>query len=198
MRGRRRGSSRLRQAPGSTRRRVTQEMIDEMTELRHQGLTHKEIGKRMGCSERTSRRYVGKVEPQLHLPGRHPEPEAEDPRQLRERLARRFSEVVYNAQVNPRPRESVAFLAESNRMIWERLAEMDPLTLALLDRDPELGTRFLREVLSHLYADFSLHVTFDANIDCIEPSVSAARWRPPRERPPIEPIDDDEIDDYEA
>lgn len=197
MKGRRRRSSRRPRAGGVTRRRVTQEMINQMTELRRQGVTHKEIGERLGCSERTSRRCVGKVEPQLRLPGPDSEPEVGDPRQVREELARWFSEAVYNAQCHPRPRESVAFLAESNRLILDRLADMDHLTSALLHRDPELRRRFLREVLGPLYADFHLHVTFDANIGCIETSVSAAGWRPPRERPPAPVIDEDEIDDYE-
>ena len=40
-------------ASKSTRRRVTQEMIDQMAELRRQGLSFAEIGARVGCSDRT-------------------------------------------------------------------------------------------------------------------------------------------------
>ena len=57
-----------------TRHRVTQGMVNRMAELRRQGLTFQEIGARVGCSERTARRKVGQVEPQINLPQRGPEP----------------------------------------------------------------------------------------------------------------------------
>ena len=68
---------------GAARRRVTQESIDQMAVLRRQGLPFEEIGARVGCSERTARRYAGRVQPQLHLPEANPEPEVEDPRRMR-------------------------------------------------------------------------------------------------------------------
>ena len=178
-------------ATKSTRRRVTQETVDQMAEFRRQGLPFAEIGARLGCSERTARRYVGHVEPQLHLPQRNPEPKADDPREMRERLARWFSEVLYSLPDSPRPRESVGFLSESNRLIQERLAGMDPLTLELLLRDLELRKRFLREVVGPLYADFRSHVTFDTGFG-IEGSISATSWRPPRERPAL-PVHEDDV-----
>ncbi len=100
-------------------------------------------------------------------------------------------EVLYSLPDSPRPRESVAFLAESNRLIQERLAGMDPLTLELLLRDLELRKRFLREVVGPLYADFRSHVTFDTGFG-IQGSISATSWRPLRERPAL-PVHEDNV-----
>jgi hypothetical protein len=168
-------------ASGAARRRVTQESIDQMAELRRQGLPFEEIGARVGCSERTARRYAGRVQPQLHLPGANPEPDVEDPRRMRDRLARWCSDLLYNMPGEPRPRDSVTFLAEAARLVQERLAGLDVLTLELLLRDIELRGRFIREVVGYLWGDFSSHVRFDTGFG-IATSVSAADWRPLRER----------------
>jgi hypothetical protein len=150
-----------------------------MAALRRQGLTFKEIGQRVGGSERTARRYAGRVQPQLHLPSAHPEPEVEDPHQIRERLARWFSDFLYKQNGNPRPRESVTFLAEATRMLRERLDATDPLTLELMVKDVELRKRFLLEVVGRLYSDYKLIVHFDIEFGQMSPSQAAAGWRPP-------------------
>jgi hypothetical protein len=178
-------------AGNTSRRRVTQETVDEMATLRRQGLTFKEVGQRVGSSERTARRYVGRVQPQLHLPSANPEPEVEDPRQMRERLARWFSDLLYKLNDNPRPRESVTFLGEATRMMRERLEATDPLTLELMIKDVELRKRFVVEVVGRLYSDYKLLVHMDVEFSQMSPSQAAAAWRPPRERPAIEPEDDD-------
>jgi hypothetical protein len=77
------------------RRRVTQETIDEMAALRRQGLPFEQVGVRVGCSERTARRYVGHVEPELSLPPSKTEPNAQDPRQLCARLLSEFLDALY-------------------------------------------------------------------------------------------------------
>ena len=178
-------------AAGATRHRVTQETIDEMAALRRQGLTFKEIGQRVGSSERTARRYAGRVQPQLQLPPANPEPEVEDPRQMRERLARWFSDLLYKLNDHPRPRESVTFLAEATRMLRERLDATDPLTMELMIKDVELRRRFVVEVVGQLYSDYKGMVHFETEFGQMSPSQAAAGWRPPRERPVIEPEDDD-------
>ena len=185
------------QATEATRHRVTQETVDEMAALRRQGLTFKEIGQRVGSSERTARRYAGRVQPQLQLPPANLEPEVEDPHQMRERLARWFSDFLYKRNGDPRPRESVTFLAEATRMIWERLDAIDPLTLELMAKDGELRKRFVLEVLGELYSDYKLLVHMDTEFGQMSLSQSAAKWRPPRERQAIDPEDDSCLDDDE-
>ena len=55
-------TQRLSRNPGPTVptrvRRVHQKIINGMIELRRQGFSHQEIGKRVGCSERTVRRHT--------------------------------------------------------------------------------------------------------------------------------------------
>ena len=179
------------QATEATRHRVTQETVDEMAALRRQGLTFKEIGQRVGSSERTARRYAGRVQPQLQLPPANLEPEVEDPHQMRERLARWFSDFLYKRNGDPRPRESVTFLAEATRMLRERLDATDPLTMELMIKDVELRKRFVLEVVGLLYSDYRGMVHFDTEFGQMSPSQAAAGWRPPHERPVIEPDDDD-------
>jgi Homeodomain-like domain len=177
------------------RSRVNQETVDEMAALRRQGLTLDEIGARLGCSERTVRRYAGRVEPQIHLPPATPGPEAVDPRVLRESLARWFSDFLYRFEEFPQPCMSVRFMSESTRLIRERLAEMDKLTLELVSRDRAMKDRFLKEVVGPVYADFRNYIQFDMGIGCIRPETSAATWRPQRERPSFPAPDDDEFCD---
>jgi hypothetical protein len=178
-------------ASDAPRHRVTQETVDEMAALRRQGLTFQEIGERVGSSERTARRYVGRVQPQLQLPPANLEPEVEDPHQMRERLARWFSDFLYKLNEDPRPRESVTFLGEATKVMRERLEAMDPLTLELMIKDIELRKRFVVEVVGRLYSDYKIILHMDVEFGHMSPSQAAAGWRPPHERPAIEPEDDD-------
>lgn len=150
----------------------------------------REIAEKVDRSERTVRRYVGQVEVELRLPEQKKEPNKAEPQQMRGQLARSFSDTLYNLQDDPRPRESVRFLAEANRLIQEQLANTDPLTLEHLLDDPELRTRFLREVVGYLYVDFRSWIRFDEGF-CVDACESAASWRPPRERPALDLEDDD-------
>lgn len=184
--------SNRRPAAVPTGQRVTQETIDQMAELRRQGLTFQEIGRRVGRSERTARRYVGDVRPQLHLPQAKAEPKAADPRQLREHLARSFSNTLYRMNAHPRPRDSVAFLAEATRVLQERLEQLPALTLELLTQDPELRTRFLRESIGAQYQDYLSHMNFGCGLGSLTPTQAAASWRPIGERPDLSDLDDEE------
>jgi hypothetical protein len=166
-----------------------------MAALRRQGLTFKEIGQRVGSSERTARRYAGRVQPQLQLPPANLEPEVEDPHQMRERLARWFSDLLYQLNDHPRPRESVTFLAEATSMLRERLDATDPLTMELMIKDGELRKRFVLEVVGRLYSDYKLMVHFDIEFGQVSTSQAAARWRPLRERPVLEEVDDCLLED---
>jgi len=171
-------------------RKVNQSVLDKMVALRQSGHSLADIAEKVGRSERTVRRYVGHVEVQLRLPDQKVEEKKADPRQMREQLARWFSDTLYDHKGSPRPRESVRFLTEANRLIQERLASTDHLTLELLVADLELRKRFLREVVGHLYVDFRSWIRFDEGC-CVDASTSAASWRPPRERPPLDLEDDD-------
>lgn len=190
-----------------TRRRVTQKMIDQMAELRRQGLTFADVGRRVACSERTARRYAGKVAPRLELPQGNEEPEA-TPSALRERLVTEFLEMLYaderlrsltvvwqqldanRAQAIWGGPPSILFLSEAERLLRERLDGLGDLAVRLLARTKQSQHRFLREVIGFLYDDYVAWHQFRQNL-----GKTGEDWRPPRERSPVEPIDEDEIDD---
>lgn len=179
-----------------------------MADMRRQGLGFAVIGTRQGLSERTARRYVGGVEPQLKLPQRDdPEPDA-DPGALRDRFAREFMEILYR---EPRLNRlyvtkratgpgavdwiyggppSILFLNEAERLIREGLDSLGPLSLGLLARDEGLRHRFLGAKVGHLYSDYVGWHQFSQNF-----GETGEDWRPPRERPPMEPVD--ELDEEE-
>lgn len=164
------------------RRRVTQGAIDKMAELRQQGVSYREIGARLGCSERTARRYVGQVQPQLHLPEAVPVPEVQEPRQMREALARELSNTLYNHRPSPQPSLSVAFMAEATKLIQEGLEEVPPLTLELMQMDEELRKNFLRSAVGALHADYKQWTEIGEIAYGRLPIESVVTWRPPWER----------------
>lgn len=193
--------SRRSRPPG--RHRVSQEDIDAMAELRRQGLTFGEIGTRQGLSERTARRYVGRVEPRLTLPQRDdPEPVA-DPAALREGFAREFMEILYREPrlnrlyvtkraTGPGAEDwiyggppSIVFLNETEKLIREGLDALGTLSLMLLARDEGLRHRFLAANVGHLYSDYVGWHQFSQNF-----GETGEDWRPRHERPSIEPVDD--------
>jgi hypothetical protein len=188
------------------RRRVTQETIDEMAALRRQGLPFEEIGRRVGCSERTARRYVGHVEPELALPPSRTDQDAENPRALRGRLLSEFLETLYWDRrlrsltvvwetVDETMRRaiwggppSILFLNEAEAILRERLDELRPRALTFLAQDSRSKARFLREVVGHLYRDYLRWHEFVQTF-----GETGEDWRPPRERPPAEPVDEAEL-----
>jgi hypothetical protein len=183
-----RGSKRGSEATGPTRHRATQGMVNRMAELRRQGLTFQEIGARVGCSERTARRKVGQVEPQVKLPQNRPEPER-DPDVLRERLARIFAA---HLQKGWERWPSARFVAEANRQFQERLAEMDPQTLHLVSVDGRVRSKLFLEVAGPLYRDFVSITRMREQLAGSGLDLSQMEWRPPRERKREPPEDDEE------
>ena len=133
---------------GPSRRRVTQETVDAMEHLRRQGLTFEEIGARLGCSERTARRYAGNVEPRIELPAKRPRL---DPEALREQLTEHFARAAWSGW---KRWPSTEFVNEVNRQLEERLAAMRPETLRLLAEDPRMRGQLFAQIAVPLYRDF--------------------------------------------
>lgn len=185
----------------SERHRVSQETIDKMEELRRSGLTFKEIGRRLGCSERTARRYVGKVKPELHVPNATPRSDT-DPRRMRERLVNRYLRLLHDdkrlqsltrvwRETGPDTKEctwggppSILFLNEAERLLRERLESLGTISLHLLAENRQSQGRFAREVIGDLYAGY---VSWHRFQDAFAPDDDQDSWRPPRERPTVEP-----------
>ena len=157
-----------------------------MAKLRRLGLTHKEIGERTGCSERTSRRFAGKVKPEITVPGEGPEPDL-DARGLRDRLVRAYGNKLHEGW---KRWETVRFIAEANRQIQERLSETDPETLRLLWQDPRMREHFFWETTEFLYRDFRHHERLAGTL--FDDGLGTYNWRPPREREPAEVVPEDD------
>jgi len=168
---------------------VTQGAINKMAELRQQGVSYQEIGARLGCSERTVRRYVGHVQPRLQIPPTITESEAQDPREMRSWLARHFVDWAYRFNGYPAPRLSIAFMAEAARDIEERLEGLPALTLELLMKDSTLRVRFLKEALGWLYRSYRGTVLFEASFGHMTVEDAAATWT--ARDIPAESADDD-------
>lgn len=184
-----------------SRSHMDQEVVDKMTVLRQRGVSFKEIGRRVGCSERTARRWVGQVVPQLHSPG--PElASTTDPRAIRELLLDEFMALLYvnrglrsvtvvwqrvgdpmseSFQATYGGPPSILFLSEAERLLGERLAKTGPRALQLLTRTRQSKHRFIREVIGSLYSDYmNWHrVAFNSFTGFNE---TGEDWRPPSER----------------
>lgn len=169
-------------------RRVTQGVVDQMAELRRQGLTFADIGARVGRSEKTARRYVGHVEPRIQLPNAQQDLDVEDPRELRAGLGKRFSSILHGGWDRW---PSAAFLAESNRQLEERLAQTDLQTLRVLAQDPKVRSQFFLEVVGPLYKDFASCQNVHQMIQEVSFRNQPFLWRPPHERQSL--TDDSEV-----
>lgn len=163
------GPTRVRFPPEG--RRVTQETVDRMAEFRRQGVTFRDIAARLGCSERTVRRYAGNVQRQLILP---PVRASEDPAARRERLAEWFSWTMEHAWDRW---PSVAFIDEAIRVFGERVAAMRPETLRLVVRNRRMMVQLFREVVGPLYTDYA---TFEQVVQVFEqlPDHRSMFWHP--------------------
>ena len=162
----------------------------------------------MGCSERTARRYVGKVLPRLHVPNANAELDP-DPRSQRDRLAEQFLQWLHDdkrlqsltriwKQVGADCTEtvyggppSILFLSEAERLLRERLDSLGEIALRMLAENGQSQRRFLREVVGFLYWDY---VQWHEFADNLEPGGATENWRPPRERPPIPDFDPNDIE----
>ena len=193
---------------GPKRRRASQETIDDMAALRRRGLTFQEIGARVGCSERTARRYAGKVLPQLHVPGTTPQLDT-DPRKQREQLVTQFMQCLHDDKrlqsltrvwkqvdadtilyVYGGP-PSILFLSEAGRLLRERLESLGMIALRMLAENRQSQRRFVREVVGNLYWDY---VTWHQFRDNFDPEGAKEDWRPSGERPPIPDFDPGEVE----
>lgn len=186
---------------------MTQDAIDEMASLRLKGFTFADIGKRLRCSERTARRYVGNVMPQLRLPQANADTAPElvvDARTLREGFITKFLDVLYNDEglrgattimhyegddhwsyeygLPP----STRLLAEAEHLLRKRFATMGDGAVRLLARDKRAEPRFLREVVGDLRLDYINWHHCSQNFGS---GGIGEDWRPLSERPSVEEPD---------
>jgi hypothetical protein len=183
-------------ASGPSGSRLDQDQIDQIGALRERGVTYPEIARRLGCSDRSARRYGKGVTPRLRLP-RDDDQSGIDPRALASALLTTFFDSLYD---NERLRSvsyifldddgldrggppSTRFLSEAERLLKERLAKLSPHTLRQLSTDRLLQADFLRDVVGELYTDYVWwHREPEEMLSVLRGSDGEA-WRPPWERP---------------
>ena len=129
--------------------RVTQETLDRMAELRRQGATHQDIAARLGCSERTVRRYAGRVERQLVPP---PPKIPEDPEAQRAELVDWYTRMLGRSWDRV---PSVALIDEAIRQLAKRVRELTPETLRLVTARHEMRLQLFKEAIGPLLRDYS-------------------------------------------
>jgi hypothetical protein len=183
-------------APGPSGCRLDQDQIDQIGIFRERGVTYPKIARRLGCSERSARRYGKGVTPQLRLP--HDDDQSSlDPRASPSALLSKFFDSLYN---NERLRSvtfifladnamerggppSTRFLSEAERLLKERLAKLSPHTLRQLSTDRLLQADFLRAVVGELYTDYAWWHREPEQILSVLRGSDGEAWRPPWERP---------------
>ncbi len=121
-----------------------------MADLRRQGATLQDIAAQLGCSERTVRRYAGKVERQLVTP---PARAAEDVEECREQLLSWYTAFLHAAWERF---PSVHLIDAAIRDLSKSLKEMRPETIRLVAADRRMRSRLLIEVVAPLFQDFDL------------------------------------------
>ncbi len=116
-------------------RRVHQKIVNQMIELRRQGFSHQEIGKKVGCSERTVRRHTKGVSRRLVHAG---EQKAFD-------LLRWCCVNVFaiRDRLELSIREADAFMKQARAAV----STLDPLTRQRLPDDRQLRLDFLFKVV---------------------------------------------------
>jgi len=114
--------------------RVNQKMVDRMVKLRQQGFSYEEIGRQVGCSERTARRHTKGVSPRLVHAG--------DPKRID--LLTWCAAHIF--AVKDRLKLNVQETDVAMKKAREEVSKLDPLTKQRLERDREMRIDFLLNV----------------------------------------------------
>ena len=127
-------------------RSMNNKQIEQMASLRRDGFTMRAIGKEVGVSERSVRRYVTDVEPEIRLPSLNLEELADlfydhilAQRRLLTRVASEQWEESFDLGF-----EAVDAAMQSLR---EQLSGMDKVTIKRLGADEELRAEFFGEFM---------------------------------------------------
>ena len=110
-------------------------MIDQMVDLRRQGITHAAIADQLGCAERTVRRHTEGVTPQLvHVAD-------PTPPDLVEWYITQMADAARRGKLTARELDRVILA------IRETVASLDPATVEYLEGDLRGRMAFLRDAI---------------------------------------------------
>lgn len=205
--------------PGSNRSRagqlpmeepVTQETLNKMVTLRRQNVSHGEIAKRTGYSERTVRRYTRHVVPQLTVPQAGDQPPTEL-RALRRDLLHQFMDELFQDQTlrsltlrwipdtprgDPQPvyggPPSTRLLGEAERLLHDALVALGGELIRFLTVDEPTRKRFVHDVIGELLADYERWLYVKQQL-ADEECRTGEDWKPRRERSAAETKEVDDI-----
>ena len=129
-------------------------LLDQMVSLRRDGFTMKAIAEKVGVSERTVRRYVRGVEPDIRMPSELDSDELTD-RFYDQVLEARRRIVATASELWDEPVE-VGFEAVDSAMksLRERLAGMEKVSIRKLGADESLRAEFFHDFMTHVRRDW--------------------------------------------
>ncbi len=141
-------------APTGRPRRVNKDLLDQMVSLRRDAFTMEAIAEKVGVSERTVRRYVRGVEPDIRMPSALTSDELTD-RFYDQVLAHRRRIVATASAYWNEPFElgweAVDLAMKSLR---ERLAGMEKVSIRKLGADESLRDEFFDEFIAQVRRDW--------------------------------------------
>lgn len=142
-------------APTGRPRRVNQELLDQMVSLRRAGFTMKDIAEKVGVSERTVRRYVRGVEPDIRMPSELTSNELTDCF-YDQVLASRRSLVATASAYWEEPFE-LGWEAVDSAMksLRERLSGMEKVSIRKLGADESLRAEFFDGFMADVRRDWA-------------------------------------------
>ncbi len=141
-------------APPRRPRRVNQELLDQMVSLRRDGFTMKAIAEKVGVSERTVRRYVRGVEPDIRMPSELDSNELTDGF-YDQVLASRRRIVAIASEDWAEPVElGMEAVDSAMKSLRELLAGMEIVSIRKLGADESLRDEFFREFMTHVLGDW--------------------------------------------
>ena len=131
-------------------------LLGQMVSLRRDGFTMKAIAEKVGVSERTVRRYVRGVEPDVRMPSELDSDELTD-RFYDQVLEARRRIVATASELWDEPVE-VGFEAVDSAMksLRERLAGMEKVSIRKLGADESLRAEFFHDFMAHVLRDWAI------------------------------------------
>lgn len=189
---------------------MTQDSLNKMVTLRRQNVSHAEIAKRTGYSERTVRRYTRHVAPQLAVPQPGDQP-ATELRVLRRDLLHQYMDELFRDPTlrsltlrwipdtpgrDPQPvyggPPSTRLLGEAERLLHDALGALGGELVRFLTVDESTRKQFVRDVVGELLSDYERWLYVKQQLACEEYG-TGEDWRPRRERTAAETKEVDDI-----
>ena len=141
-------------APPRRPRRVNQELLDQMVSLRRDGFTMKAIAEKVGVSERTVRRYVRGVEPDIRMPSELDSNELTDGFYDQVLASRRRIVAIASEDWGEPVELGMEAVDSAMKSLRKLLAGMENVSIRKLGADESLRAEFFRDFMAHVMRDW--------------------------------------------